>query len=140
MRIKFGHATLLLALGLSGGFVTAADPPPRFPNEQITLSDWQTYLDEVRSIPDVRCQNTPRRELSCLSDKLRAIWVFTSPGHPAHPAISTGVLVVYSQSAGILFRGYYAGDELAFNAWAPDAYRNLTVQDKWTHDALTHNP
>ena len=140
MRIKVGHATLSLVLWLSGNFAMAGDPPPRFPNEQISLADWQEYLDEVRSIPDVQCQNTPRHELSCLSDKLRAIWVFTIPGHPAHPAVSTGVLVVYTRSAGILFRGYYAGDLSAFNAWAPDAYRNLTIQDKWTHDAFTHDP
>jgi hypothetical protein len=83
----------------------AADPPPRFLNEHISLADWQAYLDEVKSIPDVQCDKTQHSELYCVSDSRTTAWVFTTEGHPAHPAVATGVLATYGQvAAGILFR------------------------------------
>jgi hypothetical protein len=140
MRFSQGSTTLCLTLGLLAGAAFAADPPPRFPNQQITLADWQTYLDEVRSIPDARCHNTQTRELYCVSDALKSVWVFTAPGHPAHPAVSTGVLVVYPQSAGILAGGHYAGSESAFYEWEGNSWSNDPILDKWLQAAFTHDP
>ena len=140
MRIKIGCATLWAILGISGSSAVAADPPPRFPDEQITLAEWQTYRNEVTSVPDVRCNNTQRHEFLCVSESLKSVWAFTELGHPAHPAVSTGVLVVYPQSSGILFRGYYAGDEAAYYKWAPNAYSHLRLLDKWTQAPFTRDP
>jgi hypothetical protein len=129
--------TLFLIFGFAvSSCVLAADPPPRFPNEHIILTDWQSYLSEVNSIPDVHCEKTQKSALYCISDSQTAVWVFTIEGHPAHPAVATVVLVVYGQTAaGILFRGYYAGDESAFRGWEAGALGNSPIFDKWMHAA-----
>lgn len=141
MRIKIHSATLSIILAIiSAAPADAAGPPPRFPREQITLTEWQTYRDEVTSIPDVRCENTQRNEILCVSESLKSVWAFTELGNPAHPAVSTGVLVVYAHSSGILFRGYYAGNEAAYDKWAPNAYSDLPILDKWTQAPFTRDP
>jgi hypothetical protein len=132
MRVKRCFDILFLILGLAvTGTALAADPPPRFPNEHISLADWQAYLDEVKLIPDVHCEKSRRSELYCVSDSLTSIWVFTETDHPAHPAVSTVVLAVYTHSDGMLFRAYYAGNESAFRAWAVSAIGDPPIMDKW---------
>ena len=141
MHINRSRETLFLILGLAMSVsAVAADPPPRFANEQITLADWQIYLDEVTSLPSVICKDTPRYERSCVSESLKSVWVFTRQGHPAHPAVSTGVLVVYTHAAGILLRGYYAGNESAFEAWVASAFSDVPNLDKWTQEPFIRDP
>jgi len=125
--------TLFLIFGFAvSSCVLAADPPPRFSHEHINLTEWQSYLNEVTSIPGVHCEKTQKSELYCISDSQISVWVFTVDGHPAHPAVATGVLVVYGQAAaGILFRAYYAGDETAFLAWEARALGNPPIVDTW---------
>jgi hypothetical protein len=140
MRNKFEFVTFCIMLGIAGRYAVAADPPPRFANEQITLAEWQTYRNEVTSVPDVRCDDTHQHQILCVSESLKSVWAFTEPGHPAHPAVSTGVLVVYPHASVILFRGYYAGNEAAYYKWAPDAYKALPILDKWTQEPFAHHP
>ena len=140
MGIKNSRATLCLVLGIFATSAVAADPPPRFLNDQITTAEWQTYRDEVTSAQDVRCENTKRHEVLCVSESRKSLWVFTVLGNPAHPAVSTGVLVVYPQASGILFRGYYAGDEAAYYKWAPSAYSGLPILDQWTQAPFRRDP
>jgi hypothetical protein len=49
------------------------------------------------------------------------MWTFTLPGHPAHPAVSRGVMLVQQTDqgsrVGIDRSGHYAGDGAAFEAW-----------------------
>jgi hypothetical protein len=137
MRIKRRFDALFLVLALTvTSSALAADPPPRFPGEHISLADWQSYLDEVKSIPDVRCEITQQHELYCVSDSLTSIWVFTEKDNPAYPAVATGVLVVYPHADGILFRAYYAGNEPAFRAWEGYAIGNPAIVDKWMRAAF----
>jgi hypothetical protein len=141
MQAKLGVARPFLLFALAASFCTfAAEPPPRFPQQQITLAEWQAYLDEVTSLPGVVCKDTQRHEVSCVAESLKSVWVFTAPGHPAHPAVSTGVLVVTANAAAILSRGYYAGNESAFYAWVADAYRDVPNLDKWTQAPFNREP
>jgi hypothetical protein len=136
VHINLRFATLMLVLALAVGMTSrASDPTPRFAHEHISLAEWQTYLEEVTLVPDVRCEDTKRHERYCVSDSLTSIWVFTEPGHPAHPAVSTGVFVTYPQSYGVVHRAYYAGDEPAFRAWAVSALGDLLILDKWKQAA-----
>lgn len=132
MLIKrpFDALFLILALTVMNSAL-AADPPPRFPDEHISLADWQAYVHEVKSIPGVQCENTRQHELYCLSDSLTSIWVFTEKDNPAYPAVATGVLVVGPHADGFLLRAYYAGSEAAFRAWEGQAIGNLRIVDKW---------
>jgi hypothetical protein len=138
--LRAANLILTLAFALSSS-ASAADPPPRFPNEHINLADWQAYLDEVKAIPDVHCDVTRKSELYCLSDSRTSAWVFTTEGHPAYPAVVTGALATYGQvAAGILFRGYYAGSESAFRAWEGSALGNPGIFQEWQQIALKRGP
>jgi hypothetical protein len=136
MQAKSFWAALILSF-VATLALAAEPPPPRFPNEHISSADWETYLSEVRSVADVHCEDTPRKETYCISNSLTSAWVFTKAGHPAHPAVATGVLDAHPPvAAGILFRGYYAGDETAFRAWEAQALGNPPIFDQWTRSAL----
>jgi hypothetical protein len=134
--LRATNVILTLAFAMSSS-ASVADPPPRFPNEHITLADWQAYLGEVKLIPDVHCDVTPKSELYCLSNSRASAWVFTTEGHPAHPAVVTGVLATYGlAAAGIMFRAYYAGSESAFRAWEGYALGNPPIFQEWQQMAL----
>ena len=114
----------LTLVGLMTLAAAAADGPvtPRFATERISTEQWNSYLAEVKAVPDVRCKDAPSNQYICDSSSQRAIWVFTREGHPAHPAVSRGVMVFQPHqrgdvSVGIDRSGHYAGDRAAFEAW-----------------------
>jgi hypothetical protein len=131
-------ANLILAIAFAmSSSAFAADPSARFPNEQISLADWQAYLDEVKLISDVHCDVTPKNELYCLSDSRGSVWVFTIDGHPAHPAVVTGVMVTAPHGgSGMLLRAYYGGNESAFRAWQGLALGYRPIFREWDHRYL----
>jgi hypothetical protein len=72
---------------------------------------------------DTLCRDDPPNEFICSSGSQQSIWVFTRPGHPAHPAVSRGVvikLVASGQKVRIERSGHYAGSAQAFEAWMTD--------------------
>ena len=107
---------LVLAAAWAGGPIT-----PHFPSAQITIEQWSAYLNEIKAMPDARCEPFFAHQVICDSSKQRTIWVFTSEGHPAHPAVSRGVMTVQQTGqgikAGIDRSGHYVGDRAAFYAW-----------------------
>ena len=117
--------TRLAALVIASLFATPSladnSVPPRFPTGQVSSADIQAYLAEVKAIPDVRCEEAAAHQLKCDSGAQRTIWVFTLEGHPAHPAVSRGVMVVNRIGTGMMLgidrSGHYAGDAAAFNKW-----------------------
>jgi hypothetical protein len=94
---------------------------PHFATTQITSEQWSSYLNEVKAVPDVRCEEAASVQYICDSSGQRTIWVFTREGHPAHPAVSRGVMVIRQTSqgatVGIDRSGHYAGDRGAFEDW-----------------------
>jgi len=43
------------------------------------------------------------------------LWVFTQPGHPAHPAVVVRIVTDRGSGAEITRQGHYVGSEFAFN-------------------------
>jgi hypothetical protein len=132
-------ALFLLGLVFGLALPTYADEsdtkPPidsRFSSAHITVDEWQKYLDEVKSSSTATCTESENKEYVCYSDVKTMIWIFTRPGHPAHPAVTVGVLVRNEGSVGkgalIQGGGHYAGDEQAFRTWWRTA---LDKQPKW---------
>jgi hypothetical protein len=114
----------------------ASEPPAGFPDPHISIEEWKVYRLEVLAIPDVTCE-PKSRELYCLSNSRSAAWVFTEEGNPAHPAVATVVLSADGKvGAGMLFRGFYAGDEAAFLAWAVKSIGERPIFGKWMQAAL----
>jgi hypothetical protein len=46
-----------------------------------------------------------------------AVYFFTKPRHPAHPAAVRRAIVAYGNKSYIHTSGYYAGDRVAFLSW-----------------------
>jgi len=115
---------LCLALvGLLGLATALADASIalRFPTVQISVDQWSAYLTEVKALPDARCKDAPSNQYICDSASQRTIWVFTREGHPAHPAVSRGIMVIQQTPQGAMLgidrSGHYAGSRAAFDAW-----------------------
>jgi hypothetical protein len=112
---------LLLATGAIALAQQSAPPPARFPTAKITMEQLETYKSEIEAIPDIQCRDIWAHQRQCSSSAQFTMWTFTLPGHPAHPAVSRGVMLVQQTDqgsrVGIDRSGHYAGDGAAFEAW-----------------------
>lgn len=94
---------------------------PRYPTAKITFEQWQRLVAEVKAIPGIKCSDYVRNQYACDSAAQRTIWVFTTVGHPAHPAVSRGILFLNRAPGGAVLgidrSGHYAGDRAAFEKW-----------------------
>ncbi|MGC1458269.1 MAG: hypothetical protein WA825_08350 [Steroidobacteraceae bacterium] len=123
MKLLLRPGLYLMLLGLFTLTSANADEPipPRFPALQITTDQWKAYLAEVKALPDVQCMEDRINQLTCNSSEQHTIWVFTTPGHPAHPAVSRGVIVMQQTAKGATVSidrsGHYAGHRAEFDVW-----------------------
>lgn len=125
MRGGRQRGILFLLVVVLGGIQRAglADdlPAPRYATDQINLAEWQAYFAEVKAISDVQCRDIEPMQHVCDSRSQRTIWVFTRTGHPAHPAVSRGIVisqpVTGGSTLGIDRSGHYVGDRVAFSKW-----------------------
>jgi hypothetical protein len=83
----------------------------------VTVTHWNEMLTDVKSQPGMKCKDSSEHQYICDSASPPTIWVFTQPGHPAHPAASRGVMVFHGDAIDIDRTGYYAGDRPAFISW-----------------------
>jgi hypothetical protein len=82
---------------------------------RITAAQWQAYYDEVRAKHGGTEQRFPQERLVLFNDPQGLMsWVFTLPGHPAHPAWVTRQPVTDGNNLKIRQIGFYAGNEQAF--------------------------
>ena len=111
----------LLMLACSLQAVARESIAPRYATAEITVEQWQRFLAEVKAIPGVKCGDYVQNQYVCDSAAQRTIWVFTSIGHPAHPAVSRGILFANPVPGGAVLgidrSGHYAGDRAAFEKW-----------------------
>jgi hypothetical protein len=121
--MKLSAVPLVLLLGtLATAWAQAsAAAPDTFPTAKITTQQLDSYKSEVEAVPDIQCREIWAHQRQCSSAAQNTIWTFTLPGHPAHPAVSRGVMVVQQTSQGATIgidrSGHYAGDAAAFEAW-----------------------
>jgi len=116
---KVSMATALsscIVVALANGSVA-----PRFASAKITVAEIEQFRLEVEAKADVRCKSDTAQQRICDSASEMTIWVFTQPGHAAHPAVSRGTMI-FSQtdrgaSVAIDRSGHYAGDLKTFDAW-----------------------
>jgi len=105
-------------------------PPPRFPTVQVTADQMDKYRAEVEAIPDIHCHDIWAHQRECSSKARFTIWTFTLSGHPAHPAVSRGIMLVQQTGPGLLQgierSGHYAGDRAAFEVWMQE----LRIRDQ----------
>ena len=104
--------------------------PPRFPQPRITQEQWVAFEAEVEATPDVECRYLKALQYQCFlgphgqnPSSHATMWIFTRPGHPAHPACSRGILFLEPHRAAMDRSSYYAGDYEAFKTWAAEFHR-----------------
>ncbi len=86
-----------------------------FPSDRITFQQWTTFFDKLANTKGAILSEKPKYYvIDLFSDKKRpALYVFTKPNHTAYPAV-----VIRSVKNGqLLRRGYYAGNQAAFDKW-----------------------
>ena len=124
--VKIGRKTYRMAVAIAAvatfssggnaGDVPASGTQATNPTH-ITIEQWRTYQTQVTSLPGVQCRNVEADQFECDSASRQTIWIFTREGHPAHPALTSGVVVTKNGQMGIDRSGAYAGSETAFHAW-----------------------
>lgn len=86
-----------------------------WPRAQITSDQWQSYFDQVQINFGATERKFPEEHLAIFENTTQYItWVFTTPGHSAHPAWVTRQAVQDGKGVSIRQIGYFAGDEAAF--------------------------
>jgi hypothetical protein len=81
----------------------------------ITVQEWQAYYDTVKSRHPSSERAFPNEHLVLYDDvNTKMSWVFTMPGHAAHPAWITRQPVEDLGQVKIRQIGFYAGDEAEF--------------------------
>ena len=88
----------------------------RFPSDQITTEQWQIFHDEVLAKPGATRQEFANQLVVTVTSE-RRIYVFTQPGHPAHPAVVVRAVVERGKGSEVQRMGHYAGDPKAFDVW-----------------------
>jgi hypothetical protein len=93
-----------------------ADDGWRFPTDRITLDQWQTYRTETLAKPGATSKVAAGQLIITVPSE-KAIYVFTQPEHPAHPAVI--VRAVVEQGSGVFLsrKGHFGGSKDAFDAW-----------------------
>src|SRR5438552_6946341 len=86
-------------------------------NTPVTLDEWRALLAEIQSRAGMRCENHDEFQYMCDTANPPTIWIFTRPGHPAHPAATRGMMVVNSGVIDVNRVGYYAGDKDSYDRW-----------------------
>jgi hypothetical protein len=124
--MKCGASPLVLLLATSGIVLAqqSTPPPARFPTAKITTEQLLTYKSEIEAMPGIQCRDILAHQRQCSSNGQFTVWTFTLAGHPAHPAVSRGVMLVRQTSSGSTIgidrSGHYAGDSAAFETWMND--------------------
>lgn len=87
-----------------------------YPQPRVTQDQWQTYFDEVRGKYIASARQAPNQLLVAFDDGKVTQYVFTQPGHPAHPSWITRRLVETDGRVTLEQVGYFAGREDPFAA------------------------
>lgn len=96
----------------------SAASDPRFATQQITRAEWKQLYELVRKEPDAGIR---RRHdhivITVPSSEYVSTYVFTRPGHPAHPAVVIHDALVSETEHWAELSSHFAGRQSAFEAW-----------------------
>ena len=109
---KFGFlASIVIACMLLVG-PGSAQEYQSYPEARITISQSRSYFEQVKSkFGDTETHPSANLVEFSSSD---TFYIFTEPGHPAHPAWVTQQIVKMDSGLGMRQIGFFAGEEQAF--------------------------
>jgi hypothetical protein len=101
-----------------------------FTEPRITEAQWQTYYSEVstkfaKTLRDLETENLQL----FFNEATFVTYTFTKPGHPAHPAWITRLVVAAGEKVTVGQHGYYAGSEIEFEKFS-DSFKVLNERLK----------
>src|SRR5262249_35000217 len=109
---------IAVAAFLTLGACAAAQEFKPYPQARVTEVQWQTYFDEVQTKLAATREEPPGQGIVVFQDQPNArTYVFTLPGHKAHPAWTTRQLELRGSDVFLGRIGYFAGDEPSFAEW-----------------------
>jgi hypothetical protein len=101
-----------------------------FIEPKITEAQWQTYYTEVSSKFAKTLRDLETENLQLFFNEATFVtYTFTKPGHPAHPAWITRLVVAAGDKVTVSQHGYYAGSELEFGKFS-DSFKALNERLK----------
>lgn len=87
-----------------------------YPQPQVTIEQWQAYLNTVREFLEPTAEIYRDKHLVVFQNPdTRTFYMFTTKEHPAHPAWITRQLVEQAGQVNVRQIGYYAGNADAFD-------------------------
>lgn len=96
-----------------------------FDREKITEIEWQEALLEARLLPGSSIVPFFTPEYAVQSPSERAFYMFTSPGHRAHPALIVWRVVYQDEQLGVELEGHFAGNEKQYRKWLAENHAAL---------------
>lgn len=108
MRTLFVLAGLLLS-----SLLWAQEFKP-YPSAKITEAQWQQYFAEVQAKHGQSAEVTGQNLVVFTDSATATSYAFTQPGHPAHPAWITRMVLKERTGINIRQIGYFAGKEPPF--------------------------
>jgi hypothetical protein len=101
-----------------------------FAEPRITEAQWQAYYSEVsikfaKTLRDLETENLQL----FFNEATFVTYTFTKPGHPAHPAWITRLVVAAGEKVTVSQHGYYAGSASEFEKFS-DSYKALNERLK----------
>lgn len=124
--------SLLVVIALAASVTISAQEvicqpiPPLFPRSKISRSAIQNLIEQLRHDPAIACRDFGSHVRQCsgtVQNSTMVRWIFTLPGHPAHPAMSHAE--VHFDTNCVSRDGYFAGSAAAF----ADLMRKLKNSD-----------
>lgn len=107
--------TLIVVLLLSVSLSAQAIEFTPYPTKKITTEQWQAYFDAVsREYGSSQKENSKEHVIYFTAFVGDIYFVFTQPGHPAHPAWVARRRFYENGATNVQLAGYFAGAELPF--------------------------
>jgi hypothetical protein len=101
-----------------------------FTEPRITEAQWQVYYSEISTKFAKTLRDMGNENLQLFFNEATFVtYTFTKPGHPAHPAWITRLVVAAGEKVTVSQHGYYAGSEIEFEKFS-DSFKALNERLK----------
>jgi hypothetical protein len=86
-----------------------------FPETNINQAQWDDYFYEVRQKHALGARDLESEKLQMFFNaQTQVVYTFTKPGHPAHPAWISRLIVSVDKKLALSVVGYYAGSQTEY--------------------------
>jgi hypothetical protein len=108
-----------------------------FATSKVTQAQWTEYYEQVklRHGPSVRESEQDKLQMF-FNLETQVVYTFTKPGHPAHPAWVSRLLVAAGDKYALSLNGFYAGSEAEYKK----LYANIELNSNRLKAALSAPP